>query len=219
MKPQSERAWLAGGVVAAAVLAAAGWFGAIGPQLSHTASLKSQQSDLRFQNDRMLAKTQKLKADSAQLPQLTQSLSRALQALPEDSNMSEFTIQLTKQAAANHVVVKGIDLSGPALVTGPGGATPAVVGSVAGKVFGIPVTLTTAGSFIDQRRYLDAVQHQGSRAALVRSIKLVPIGAANGSVDSNGTMISQLTVFVTPLSPAERAAMAKLLAAGATPAS
>ncbi|HTZ43033.1 MAG TPA: hypothetical protein VMB79_04165 [Jatrophihabitans sp.] len=198
---QSERTWIAGGVTALAVLAAGAWFGVIGPELSHTSSLRSQTTDAQAQNSFLQAKVTRLRRQSENLPALVTQLQGRLLALPVDASYSQLTVQLNSQAAQSHVTLTDITIGGPGPVAGTAGAAPSA--AAAGSTFVIPVTLTSTGSFAAQRSFLDAIQHTGPRAALVSSAQLDAGGeTAAASIDPGSTMTTKLSVFVTPVSQA-----------------
>jgi len=213
---QNEKLWIAGGVAAALVLTAGAWFGAISPELSHVSSLHNQQADADSQNQLLIHRTNTLRADSEQLPTIVKQLQADLAELPVTADLSGYTTQLNQQAAVSGVSISAINIGDPALINPDGSTSQATATVAAGHVFGFPVTLTTTGGYAAQLALLKQIQRTGPRAALVHSAKFVTAGGAK-AVDTDSTMTTQLTIFVTPLSPAAAAQLQTEL--GGTPAS
>ena len=208
---KSDRFWLVGGALAAVVVAAAAWFGAIGPELSNASSLDSQTADAQTQNLTLQAKIRKLRQDNADMTALTTSLQQARTALPIDTDISGYTHQLSQYADQNHVTVTGINASVPVSATAkPGQPTTPVTGSVAGNLFALPMTVIIKGSIANDLSYLKAVQAD-PRAALVTSVQLANDAAKTGALSQ---LTIQLQVYVAPQTPAVTAALQQQLAAG-----
>lgn len=214
--PQNEKAWIAGGLASAVVLAAAAWFGAINPQLSSASALTSQRSDAEAQNTVLLVKTNKLRSDSKNVQGLATQLAKRLKQLPTDSSYPELTAQLYSQAAASHVTLSSIAIGAATLAnsTAAGGAAHGPA-NPAGSIFTVPVSVVSAGSLAAQRQFLDLVQDSGPRTALVTASKILPNADQRGaSIVGGSSMTTDFTVFVAPQSPAVAAQLAKQLAAG-----
>ena len=90
------------------LIAVAGWFGAISPQLSSTSSLQAQTQSAQDENLALQSKISKLRRESATLPLLTSELRNLLAALPSDSGLPQFTRQVTAQAARQGVGLTSI---------------------------------------------------------------------------------------------------------------
>lgn len=206
---KSERFWLVGGTLAAVLVAAVGWFGAVGPELSNASSLDSQTVDAQTQNVSLHAKIRKLQQDNANMPQLIVSLLQARTALPIGTDIATYTQQLSDYAVKNHVVVTGINASTPVSATAkPGQPTAPTAGSVAGQLYALPLTVIVKGGVSEDLLYLKAVQSD-SRAALVTSTQL----ANDASNTSSPTQLTiQLQVFVAPQTPEVTAALLRQLA-------
>jgi Tfp pilus assembly protein PilO len=216
---QEKRVWLGGGALSAVVVAAAGWFALISPELSSTSSLREQTDAAQQQNTVLQAKTARLKKQSDNLTALTATLRNAVDALPLDSGLPEFTRQVSAQAKATKVTLSGISVGtiGPAAM---GAATPAAAAAAAGaadagaagKLYSIPITMIVNGSYAHELRFLKEVQATGPRRALVTSTQFAP-GASSqvASVDGSATMTVQLTIFAAPRSPQAAAQLAKQL--------
>ncbi len=113
---RKDRMWIIAGVVAALVLAGASWFFLIGPKLDDAASVRSDAAAAADQNDVLQIKVNKLRADSANLPDLVKTLNTLHTQLPTTLQLDEFTRQLTAQAKAAKVTMKSIVVGGPTAV-------------------------------------------------------------------------------------------------------
>ena len=206
---KSERFWLVGGTLAAVLVAAVAWFGAVGPELSNASSLDSQTVDAQTQNVSLHAKIRKLQRDNANMPQLIVSLLQARTALPIGTDIADYTQRLSDYAVQNHVVVTGINASAPVSATAkPGQPAAPTAGSVAGQLYALPLTVIVKGGISADLLYLKAVQSD-SRAALVTSTQL----ANDASNTSSPTQLTiQLQVFVAPQTPEVTAALLRQLA-------
>lgn len=214
--PQNEKVWIGGGVAVGLVLAAGAWFGAISPELSHTSSLRSQQADADSQNQVLMHRTNKLRADSDELPTIVKQLQTDLSLLPVTADLADYTKQLSGQAASSGLSITAINIADPTPVNADGTASQSASATAAGRVFGFPITLTTTGGYANQLAMLKAIQRTSPRVALVHSVKFGALGGSQ-SVDASSTMTTQLTIFVTPLSPAAAAELQTEL--GGAPAS
>jgi len=209
---KSERFWLVGGALAAVVVAAVAWFGAVSPELSNASSLNSQTADAQTQNLTLQAKIRKLQRDNADMATLSTSLQQARTALPFEISIADYTHRLSDYASQNHVMVAAVNASPPvSAVTAPGKPAAApVAGSTAGKLFALPLTIIVKGNVINDLGYLKAVQTD-PRAALVTSVQL----AADASKTGNLTQLTiQVQVFVAPQTPEVTAALQQQLATG-----
>jgi hypothetical protein len=206
---KSERFWLVGGALAAVVLAAVAWFGAISPELSNASSLDSQTADAQTQNLTLQAKIRKLQRDNADMTELTQTLQQARTALPFDTGVADYTHRLNDYAAQYHVTVAAVNASAPVSATAkPGQPAAPVAGATAGKLFALPLTVIIKGNTVNDLLYLKALQAD-PRAGLVSSIQVAGEAAKAGTVTQ---LTIQLQVFVAPQTPDVMAALEKQLA-------
>lgn len=204
---KSERFWLVGGALAAVIVAAAGWFGAVGPQLSNASSLDSQTLDAQTQNMTLQAKIRKLQ--HADMTALTASLQQTRSALPIETDIAGYTHQLSGYAVQNHVTVTGINAAAPVSATAkPGQPAVPVAGSAAGGLFALPLTVIVKGSIANDLAYLKAVQAD-PRAALVTSAQLANDASKTGDLTQ---LTIQMQVYVAPQTPELTAALEKQLA-------
>ena len=208
---QRTRALIGGGIVVALLIALLSWFVAIRPQLSSASSLRSQTTDSQLTNDVLRAKLRTLEKADQQRSSLAAELSAARDALPTTNGLPDLTRQIAAQTAATQVALTGIRASAPVLTSSSATGAATATGNPAGKLFAIPVTLTTVGALTNQRNFLEAVQQDGPRAALVSSVSFLPSSnATTGSLSSITTMTVQLQVFVAPQTEAEEQQLRKL---------
>jgi len=217
---KGDRIWMVGGGVAGVVISALAWFMVISPELSDASSLDAQTVDSQTQNISLQSKLHRLQADNAKMDALVTSLQEARTALPVDSNLAEFTRQLSGYASANRVSISGITAgepaamtsAAPAAATAPAAAAPAAGASApaaapaagvatvspVGQLYGLPLTVVVKGSATGDLGFLAAVQGPGRRAALVSGTQLT-----GDTTKRDGAMqlTIQLQVFVSPQPP------------------
>jgi hypothetical protein len=226
---EDKRVWLAGGAVAAVLIALVAWFAAISPQLSAASSARADTDAARTHNNALQSASAKLKAQNNDVVTLRARLRAALTALPFDSGLPQYTRQLSQQASGNRIRLTSV-IVGAATGAAPAGTTAALPSAPAAvpvtpapsattavppaapaatAVISIPVTVVSTGKGSDQLGFLQAIQAATSRRALVNSAQLSPItGLSN---DGTTTLTLQLTIFTSPLNPAARTALEKLL--------
>ena len=122
---ENVRVWVGGGVVAAILLAVAGWFLLVGPQLAHAAELRDQQEQAEQDNATLQAKVVTLKKQSQQLPTLVTDLRRAQAQLPPTPDLSGLATQINAHAAAADVTISSLTISGAEAVKSTTAAAPA----------------------------------------------------------------------------------------------
>ncbi len=212
----NERVWIGGGAVSALLVAGLAWMFVINPELSSANSLNGQTSSAQTQNDVLRAKITKLRRDNSKLPALTEQLTRARAGLPATSGMTDFTRQLTTEAAAHHLTLGALTI-GNAKVVGPGGAgLSSGTGGGSTALDTIPVTITATGAAADLQSFLQEVQYAGARRVLLTSMQLAapPASAQVAPISTARSATIQLSVFVAPQSAAAEAQLRKQLAAG-----
>lgn len=217
---KGDRIWMIGGGVAGVVITALAWFMVINPELSNAASLDQQTADSQTQNISLQSKLHRLQADNANMDALVASLREARTALPVNSDVAEFTRQLSGYASANKVSISSIIAGEPAAMTSaaPAAAAPAAgtstsnsaaaagTGTTAGatspspvgQLYGLPLTVAVKGSAAGDLGFLAAVQGPGRRAALISSTQLTADSTKGGGTVQ---LTIQLQVFVSPQPP------------------
>lgn len=214
-----------------------------------SASLSAKVTTLRKQNAQTPALVADLRKVRGQLP-ISSGLAAFTDQIGQQAAQARVTV--TSVAVAAPVATTGTGSAGGTPTTGgtpaTGGtpttgattngattdtataaATTATTGP-AGKVFAVPVTITTAGSLVKQRAFLSRLQ-TGPRAVLVSSSRLGPAATTGGattgartgattggrgtaaaaSTDKASEMTTLLTVFVAPQTPADTAELTRQL--------
>lgn len=217
---EDARVWVGGGVVAAVLVALAGWFLLVGPQLARAADLRDQTTQAEADSAALQAKVSGLKKQSGQLPTLIAKLTAAQAQLPPTADLSGLATQISAHADVAQVSVSDLSITGaaavksaaaaPAAAASPsagaseGGtagvsenapaASPAA-GAAAGQLYEVAVTVTTNGSLAHQRAFLDGLSKTGPRAVLIGATQL-GAGADSGPGTSagNGSLDSASTM-------------------------
>ncbi len=218
-----RRTWLGVGILAAILIVVAGWFALISPMRSDTAALLSQQGDAQARNAVLTQKIVALKRQEEGLPALQADLAAQLRGLPTTSGLPELTRQLTTQAQTAGVGLTSVVVG--AITAADKAGAPSGSTTAAGRLFAIPVTLTTTGPAKGQIAFVGALQQVGPRRALVVSTTLAPVGAtgsagsagsATTSIAVSSTMTTLITVFSAPVSPDDQAKLDRLIAGKST---
>ncbi|MCU1659195.1 MAG: hypothetical protein JWO57_3851 [Pseudonocardiales bacterium] len=209
---QDRKVWLAGGLLAAALVAAASWLFVISPELSSASSLRSQAQNTELNNVMLQAKAAKLREQSKGIDVLSSKLSDALSALPATSDLSTFTRQVNRQATQNQVQLTSVAVGTASSATANGAATTPAANATPGQLVAIPVTLISTGSLRHQLDFLKAVQAVGPRRVLVTSTQIAPgAGAVVSSIDGSASITIQLSAFVAPQTQRQLTQLQKLL--------
>ncbi len=199
--------WIGGGLAAAVVIAAAGWFLLISPELSAADDAQTQLADAQTQNVVLQNRLNSLREKASHTDELQAELQSALAAVPPRHDVEGFTRQLTLFAQNAGVTVTSIAPSSPAQVALPESAAPSsettaseapssdsssesaapttsTAPGAAGNLYAITVTVVTTGSMSGQREFLSAIEKQGERRALVTSTAFSPITESEASADA-----------------------------------
>ena len=225
----AERLWLFGGVVVVALVAVAGWFLVVSPELDKASSTHDSASSAQDANLLTQQRVDHLRQQAGEMSALTSQLNAAYTALPPTADLDEFTRQLSTYAQDSRVRLTSITVSGPTATsaTGPAsgpasGGTSASTGApadtaVVGQTYSFDVSVVSSGAASDQQTFLQRVQ-RGARAALVTSAALAPPGGSSVAQPANSstsTLTIELQVYVEPKSPQDQADLQKLLDAAA----
>jgi len=157
---RSDRMWLIGGFLAAALLVTAGWFVLISPKFAQADEVRSQAEGASLQliklNKEVAALAALEKKKAAYVTQL-----RAKQAaLPTSYDVPAFVRQLQDSGNALNVDISGITVGGPAKS-----------GTVT-DVVELPITLAAEGSPANLSTFLTKLQTGQPRAVLINSVNL-----------------------------------------------
>lgn len=182
----TDRIWLIGGALGAAVLLAIGWFFLIGPQKDQTGRLRDQADAAQLSLNTLHHRLDQLRQQNGDLPKYRAQLAVNRHALPQDSGMSDFLRELHATTggggASFHVLQVG------AAVKVAGTATP---------VYSMPLTLQADGTIVALTRFLDQVQQVQPRAVLIKTANLVT-NQQSGSRAAPVSLTLTLDVFVAP---------------------
>ncbi|MEO5832171.1 MAG: hypothetical protein ABIR83_02240 [Nakamurella sp.] len=207
------------------VILAVGWFVVIGPVRDEAASTRTQIESAQLQNSVFEARNAKLKAQNDDVVALRGSLAGTLAELPADGGLPSFTRQLSAQAAAHSVSLTSVVVGASSAVVGSEGAVVAAPVAAADATVAAPaavaaatglmqttVTIAASGLGRDLTGFLSDIQVAGPRRALVTATQVAPTDAATGSgPDAASTLSLTLDIFSAPVTPAEQAALEKLL--------
>ena len=201
----SQRNWVAGGTIGAVAIAAMSWFFLISPERSDTSSLNSQTADVQLSNDMLTHKVSDLRKQDDHIAELRQQLATRSAELPAGADVQDYTRQLVSQAALAHVTLSSIVAGSPSIANA-GGTTSAAgtTVSAAGKLFAIPISVTSTGTLEANRSLIRAIQKVGPRRALVTSAQFAPAGGGKvQNIDTVSAMTLQVQIFVAPQIPAD----------------
>lgn len=206
MSTAGSRPWIAGGVLAALVLAAVTWFLVVGPTRSDARTLRDDTAAVQQQNAALQAKADVLRAQAENRGELESGVRDALSALPSDVALPDFNRELAQHAAARGVALTSISVGAAAApgVAGVAGETAAPAG-----LLGVPITIQTTGPALNQLFFLRDVQEVGPRAALVSAASMAAL--ENADTDASATLTTQLTVFASTLSARDAELLAGVL--------
>jgi Tfp pilus assembly protein PilO len=206
MAGSNERIWIGSSVIGAALVAALAWMFVISPEMSHASSLNDQTASAQQQNTLLQIKTNKLRKQSQELPQLTQQLAQTRAGLPSSSGLTDFTRQVSALASSLDLTLSQVTVGAAKAA----GGSPTAVGAAANGLYAIAITLTTAGDVHHLEAFLNNLQYVGNRRVLISSVQLAPsANAKTVSISQAASATVQLSVFVAPQSVADQALLAK----------
>lgn len=170
----ADRLWTYGGVVAAVLLLALGWFLAISPRNAEADGLREQAGDTQTQLLTLRKRLNELQEQAKQLDTFRAALKTKQDALTTNSGVPDFLRSLQDTGDAVSVDVNDIAVSPPVAST----AVPTVLE--------LPITLTAEGDSLNLVRWLDQLQTVQPRAVLIEGVAL-----------SDGSVNVRLRAFVT----------------------
>ncbi len=202
-----NRLWTVGMVVATIAVALLGWFLAISPVLTQAGAAETQAQGIVAQNAASDASTAALAAEFKKLPDKVNQLASLQSAAPESADLDDFLDQLQNLAAANGATITSFSAAEavayggsanavPATTPTPsasaaagtgttstGAAGPAAVtgGSLAGKLFTVPITIALTGN-ADQVIAFSKAAQLGARFFLVTSVSFTGGNQAGGTL-------------------------------------
>lgn len=218
-----DRVWIAGGVAAAIVIAAASYLTLLSPQLDARAQAEQDLTDAQLQNIVLQQRINTLRQQSERSAELQDELDAARAAVPAQHDMEGFTRQLTDQAGTAGVQIQSISPGTPTMLVRPE-AAPAADQSAAAdddadstsktapppsaapapsNLYSIDVTVVTTGSLEAQRAFLSAIETQGARRGLVTTTQLSQADDEPGQ----WSLTTQVETFVAPKSGEQEAVL------------
>jgi Tfp pilus assembly protein PilO len=180
----ADRLWMIGGVVAAALLIASGWFLAINPKNAEADQLHEEKETTEIRLITLRQGLNKLQQENQKLQQYKATLARNRLALPEDSGVPDFLRQLQDSGELVNIKVTGVTVSAPTVVTGT-------------AVYSLPITVTAEGAAGSLGKFLDQLQRVQPRAVLVESANTAATSGDEAKKDTLTLTIS-LKAFVAP---------------------
>jgi Tfp pilus assembly protein PilO len=179
----ADRIWMVGGVVAAALLLAMGWFLAISPKNAEAEDLGVQQEDTESRMVVLRKRLNDLEEQNTKVEQYRAAFKRNRAALPVDSGVPDFLRQLQDSGELVDVTVSGVTVN-----------APVQVGSQ--SLYELPITVTADGTASDLGRFLDQLQQVQPRAVLVESANMATTG--EDTTVEKLTMTLAMKAFVAP---------------------
>ena len=201
---RSDRTWLIGGALVAAILLGVGWFFLISPQYQQTQTLQDQSAEADLRLAKLQRRLVDLRKQNGQLEQYRTQLGLDREALPTISGLSDFLRELQAAGITTSVTVNGLLVGAPLEVPG-----------AASQIFALPMTLIVAGAPAALEQFLNQIQQLQPRAVLINSMNAVPDGQS-GSFAGTVTLTLSLQVFVAPPAGAAPAAAPAATPAAAT---
>jgi type IV pilus assembly protein PilO len=176
-----------GGVLAAALLIAVGWFLAVNPKKAEIENFRAQKASTETQLVVLKRRLSELDEENKKLPQYRATLKRNKEALPSDSGVPDFLRQLQDSGELVGVTVTGVTVTAPEQVAGTG-------------VYSLPITVTAEGVADELGRFLDQLQRVQPRAVLIQSANMTTAGDAEstGGAGTKLTMTLAVKAFVAP---------------------
>lgn len=108
MSGTKSTTWVAGTVVLALVLLAAGWFLLVGPVLTTAGETRAQAEEVRASNDQLQSKIVTLKKQFEELPGFQQQLAELQQKVPTTGDIAGYLRQIDAEAGARGVTLTTI---------------------------------------------------------------------------------------------------------------
>jgi hypothetical protein len=195
-----DRLWAIGGVLAAAVIVALGYFLFVSSQNSQTSDLKSQLTSAQAQTALIHQRITQLQKENANLATYKATLAADQAALPSDPALSAFLLDVQSISSSTGVSVNSLTFGTPTAVTSTSstgtasttGTTAATAGGVSGPVYTVDITLVAGGTATSTNTFLQQLQQVQPRAVLITSTT-----EATGSTGSLSLTLD-LEAFIAP---------------------
>jgi len=168
-----DRLWMLGGLAGIIVIVVAAYLLAIKPINADKNDKQGQVDDQELSLVTLKHQLIDLKAKAKNLPTYTAQLNAKAAALPTSYDVPNYLRALQTSGTAVSVVVSGISVGVPAVV------------SNTTDVISVPITLTATGTPANLSKFLNRLQNVQTRAVVIRSINL---GAGDTSADMAATL-------------------------------
>ncbi|MBG0813118.1 hypothetical protein [Planomonospora sp. ID82291] len=177
---RTDRLWMIGGVLAAAILLTTGWFALLSPQHAKTALLREEAESVQVQSMTLRSRLSELRAQNAELPRYRTELAAVRKALPTTVRSEEFLKQLQQVGDAADVSVTGIGI-GAAADVNTGKANAAGKADKKTPLKALPVSVTVNGPDVPELEdFLRRLLQVQPRAVLVDSVVLSVTSETSG---------------------------------------
>lgn len=224
-----ERLWLTGGALIAILLLVLGYFLLISPQRDKTSTVNSEIGTVRTQNLSLQQRINNLTAQNKELDKYRADLVDLKLALPSTSGLPDFlrTLQSIGNSTLSDVLSLTVGPPTSVKAAAGGSAQPASTSTSASAsgqtaksarstggtngVYGLAITAAVSGSKTELEQFLQQLQSVQPRAVLVTSISFATAGGTVAATAVKGSATMQITMqaFVSPVSAAEAAQLAK----------
>ncbi|GAA3125357.1 hypothetical protein GCM10010466_15300 [Planomonospora alba] len=184
---RKDRLWIIGGLLAAALLLAAGWFLLVSPEMDGADRLRGEAETSEVQMATLRSKLADLRRENDDLPRYRAGLETARQALPTTADSERFLRQLQRAGEAAGAFVQGVNVGDPVQIEVSGTA-----------MHSLPVAVTVTGGAAELEAFLEELQEEQPRAVLVTSLTAE---AGDGGTFADGlSAVVNLKIFVAPQS-------------------
>ena len=225
-RSSTERLWLVGGGTVALLLTVIAYFFFISPQRSETSDVHGQIATAGTKNTVLEHRLAQLRDENRNLSRYQAERDAAREALPSDTDVSDFLRSLQLLGAQTGTNVTSVTVGAPAAATPaplPGATTsttPAAPSASASAnataapgganaapssgVYGLAINAQVSGSPANLTRFLDQLQNVQPRAVLVTAVSETTGGGAaagNGaaaSASGSTSLALTMTAFVAP---------------------
>lgn len=179
----TDRLWILGGTLGAAMLLMVAWLFLISPRNAERADLRDRAETTTASLVKLRSRLTELQQQNNELPRYQAELAAHEAALPSSSALPALLRQLQATGARTAVVVNAVSVGVPA----PAGE----------RIGYLPVTVTASGAPSDVDRFVTELQAVGPRAALVET-------ASTNTDDAGGptTLNVNFRVFYAEGAPA-----------------
>ena len=224
------KGWRIGGIAAAAVLLAVGWFLVVSPQRTAAADLRAQAVEAQGRNESLQARINLLRKQSADLPKKLADIKAYAAKIPNTPALPDFLREVQAVGAKAGITVESVDNSLPsavlAIVSAPPAPAPTATGAVAAAPAAPPrpapvpglqqinVTIVAGGSYAGLTSFVRSLE-EINRVYLITGISMDKDSSTTDSAVANPLTI-KITGSIFVSSVAQSASSAPSAPAPAT---